>query len=199
MKGRGELAMTLMRRAGAAGLLIVLAMGLSGCSYNRFVSQEEAIKAQWAQVENQLQRRNDLIPNLVETVKGVAQQERDVFGQIAESRAKLAGARSPEETIQAANEQSAALARLLVVVENYPQLKSNEQFARLMDELAGTENRVAVERMRYNERVQEYNTARRQFPSNVTAGIFGFKEYPLFNAPPEAERVPKVDFGRGAS
>ena len=191
--------MTLMRRAGAAGLLIVLAMNLSGCSYNRFVGQEEAIKAQWAQVENQLQRRNDLIPNLVETVKGVAQQERDVFGQIAESRAKLAGARSPEETIQAANEQSAALARLLVVVENYPQLKSNEQFARLMDELSGTENRVAVERMRYNERVQEYNTARRQFPSNVTAGIFGFKEYPLFNAPPEAERVPKVDFGRGAS
>jgi LemA protein len=191
--------MKLMRRAGAAGLLIVLATGLSGCSYNRFVSQEEAIKTQWAQVENQLQRRNDLVPNLVETVKGVAQQERDVFGQIAESRAKLAGARSPEETIQAANEQSAALARLLVVVENYPQLKSNEQFARLMDELSGTENRIAVERMRYNERVQEYNTARRQFPSNVTAGMFGFKEYPLFNAPPEAERVPKVDFGRGAS
>ena len=180
-------------------LLLMAAMATSGCSYNRFVSQEEAIKTQWAQVENQLQRRNDLIPNLVETVKGIAQQERDVFGQIAESRAKLAGAQTPEQTMQAANQQSAALARLLVIVENYPQLRSNEQFARLMDELSGTENRVAVERMRYNERVQEYNTVRRQFPSNITAGIFGFKEYPVFNAPPEAERVPRVDFGRPTS
>ena len=188
--------MTAMKRLGASVLLAVMALALSGCSYNRFVSEEEAIKAQWAQVENQLQRRNDLIPNLVESVKGVAQQERDVFGEIANSRAKLAGAQTPEERIQAANEQSAALARLLVIVENYPQLRSNEQFARLMDELAGTENRLAVERMRYNERVQAYNTSRRQFPSNITAGIFGFKEYPLFNAPPEAERVPKVDFGR---
>ena len=170
-----------------------------GLFHNTFVGQEESIKAQWAQVENQLQRRNDLIPNLVETTKGVAQQERDVFGQIAESRAKLAGARTPQETIQAANEQSSALARLLVVMENYPQLRSNETFNRLMDELAGTENRIAVERMRYNERVQEYNTARRQFPSNVTASLFGFEEYPLFNAPPEAERVPKVDFGRQPS
>ena len=191
--------MKVMRKAGLAFLLTIVAIGLSGCSYNRFVGQEEAIKAQWAQVENQLQRRNDLVPNLVETVKGVAQQERDVFGQIAESRAKLSGAQTPEQTIQAANEQSAALARLLVIVENYPQLRSNEQFARLMDELSGTENRIAVERMRYNERVQQYNTARRQFPSNVTAGIFGFQEYPLFNAPPEAERVPRVDFGRQPS
>ena len=191
--------MKLMRRTGAAVLVALLAMGLSGCSYNRFVGQEEAIKTQWGQVENQLQRRNDLIPNLVETVKGVAQQEKDVFGQIAESRSKLAGARTTEgptdQKIDAANQQSAALARLLVVVENYPQLRSNEQFARLMDELSGTENRIAVERMRYNERVQDYNTSRRQFPSNVTAGIFGFKEYPLFNAPPEAERVPRVNFG----
>jgi len=191
--------MTLMRKIGLAAVLIATAVGLSGCSYNRFVSQEEAIKAQWAQVENQLQRRNDLIPNLVETVKGVAQQEKDVFGQIADSRAKLAGAQTPEQRIQAANEQSAALARLLVIVENYPQLRSNESFNRLMDELAGTENRIAVERMRYNERVQEYNVSRRRFPSNITAGVFGFKEYPLFNAPPEAERVPKVNFGRQAS
>jgi LemA protein len=192
--------MTLKRKTGLATLLVVCSIALSGCSYNRFVSQEEEIKTQWAQVENQLQRRNDLIPNLVESVKGVAQQERDVFGQIAESRAKLSGAQTPEQRIQAANEQSTALARLLVVVENYPQLRSNEQFARLMDELSGTENRLAVERMRYNERVQAYNTLRRQFPSNVTAGIFGFKDqYPLFNAPPEAERVPKVDFGRQPS
>jgi LemA protein len=187
------------RRMFTTTVLVLTGVTLSGCSYNTFVGQEESIKAQWAQVENQLQRRNDLIPNLVETTKGVAQQERDVFGQIADSRAKLAGARSPQETIQAANEQSSALARLLVVMENYPQLRSNETFNRLMDELAGTENRIAVERMRYNERVQEYNTSRRRFPSNVTASLFGFQEYPLFNAPPEAERVPKVDFGRQSS
>lgn len=187
-----------LRTIGLLVLLVTTAIASSGCSYNRFVTQEEAIKTQWAQVENQLQRRNDLIPNLVETTKGIAQQERDVFGQIADSRAKLAGARSPQETIQAANEQSAALARLLVVVENYPQLRSSETFNRLMDELSGTENRIAVERMRYNERVQEYNTLRRRFPSNITASIFSFAEHPLFNAPPEAERVPRVDFGRQA-
>jgi len=128
-----------------------------------------------------------------------------VFGQIAEARAKLSGAQSAapgvptEQKIQAANEQSAALNRLLVIVENYPQLRSNESFNRLMDELSGTENRIAVARMRYNERVQEYNTARRSFPANVTASVFGFKEYPLFNAPPEAERAPRVDFGRNPS
>jgi LemA protein len=180
-------------------VLLVAASASSGCSYNAFVSKEESIKAQWAQVENQLQRRTDLIPNLVETTKGIAQQEKDVFGAIADSRAKMAGAKTPQETIQAANDQSAALGRLLVVVENYPQLRSSESFGRLMDELSGTENRIAVERMRYNERVQDYNTTRRQFPSNVTAGIFGFKEYPLFNAPPAAEQVPKVNFGRGTS
>jgi LemA protein len=180
-------------------LVITCAGASSGCSYNRFVSQEEAIKTQWSQVENQLQRRNDLIPNLVETTKGIAQQEKDVFGQIADSRAKMAGAKTPEQTIQAANEQGAALARLLVVVENYPQLRSSESFNRLMDELSGTENRIAVERMRYNERVQEYNVARRQFPSNITASVFGFKEYPLFNAPPAAEQVPKVNFGKGTN
>src|SRR3954463_10906050 len=195
----------MMRSTTAAALLGLAAVALSGCSYNRFVGQEEAIKTQWAQVENQLQRRNDLIPNLVGTVKGYAQQERDVFGQIADARSKLSGAQSAapgvptDQKIQAANEQSAALGRLLVIVENYPQLRSNESFNRLMDELSGTENRIAVERMRYNERVQEYNTSRRSSPSNVTASIFGFKESPLFNAPPEAERVPKVDFGRGRS
>jgi len=185
-----------MRSAIVVALLVTAAGLSSGCSYNRFVGQEEAIKTQWSQVENQLQRRNDLIPNLVETTKGIAQQEKDVFGQIADSRAKMAGARTPDEQIQAANQQSAALARLLVVVENYPQLRSSESFNRLMDELSGTENRIAVERMRYNERVQEYNVARRQFPSNITASLFGFKEYPLFNAPPAAEQVPKVNFGK---
>ena len=185
-----------IRTAEVLALLCLVSIVAPGCSYNQFVAQEEGIRTQWAQVENQLQRRNDLIPNLVETTKGVAQQERDVFGQIAESRAKLSGAQTPAETMQAANEQSAALARLLVIVENYPQLRSNETFNRLMDELAGTENRISVERMRYNERVQEYNTSRRQFPSNITASIFGFREYEVFNAPPEAERVPTVNFGR---
>src|SRR5580765_5277512 len=184
----------MMRKLLVLALLMSAASVSAGCSYNSFVSKEEGIKTQWAQVENQLQRRNDLIPNLVETTKGIAQQEKDVFGQIADSRAKMAGAKTPEETIQAANKQSAALGRLLVVVENYPQLRSSEAFNRLMDELSGTENRIAVERMRYNERVQEYNTSRRQFPSNITASLFGFKEYQLFQAPPEAKQVPKVSF-----
>jgi LemA protein len=166
----------------------------SGCSYNRFVSQDEAIKAQWAQVQNQLQRRSDLIPNLVETVKGYAAHEAAVFADIAEARSRLLAAQSPQQTIDAANAQSSALGRLLAIAENYPQLKANEQFNRLMDELAGTENRIAVERMRYNERVQEYNTARRQFPSNITALLFGFEAHPFFEVPPEAQKAPTVNF-----
>jgi LemA protein len=182
-------------RRTALTLIVALAgLPLAGCSYNRFVGQEEAIKAQWAQVENQLQRRNDLIPNLVETVKGYATHEESVYKDIADARSRLLAAKSPEETIQAANQQTSALGRLLAVVENYPQLRANEQFNRLMDELAGTENRISVERMRYNERVQEYNTGRRQFPSNLTAKIFGFKEHPFFEAPAEAKQVPKVNF-----
>ena len=167
---------------------------LSGCSYNRFVSQEEAVKAQWAQVENQLQRRNDLIPNLVETVKGYASHEEQVFKEVADSRARLAGASTPDAKIDAANAQTAALGRLIAIAENYPQLKANEQFNRLMDELSGTENRIAQERRRYNEAVQAYNTARRQFPANITAKIFGFKEYKLFEAPASARAVPQVKF-----
>ena len=175
-------------------VLAAVALPLTGCSYNKFITQEQAIKAQWAQVENQLQRRNDLIPNLVETTKGFAQHEEAVYKDIADARSRLLAAKSPEETIAAANQQTSALGRLLAVVENYPQLKSNEQFNRLMDELAGTENRISVERMRYNERVQEYNTGRRQFPSNLTAKVFGFKEHPFFEAPAEAKQVPKVNF-----
>jgi LemA protein len=175
-------------------VLAAAVLPLTGCSYNTFVTQEEAIKAQWAQVQNQLQRRNDLIPNLVETVKGYAQHEEGVYKDIADARSRLLAAKTPEETIQAANQQTSALGRLLAVVENYPQLRANEQFNRLMDELSGTENRIAVERMRYNERIQEYNTARRRFPANVTARVFGFKEYPFFEAPAEARQVPKVEF-----
>jgi LemA protein len=187
-----------MTRRTAAQLiaLTIVALPLTGCSYNRFVTQEEAIKSQWAQVQNQLQRRNDLIPNLVETVKGYASHEQGVFKDIAEARSRLLAAKSPEETIQAANQQTAALGRLLAVVENYPQLRANEQFNRLMDELSGTENRIATERMRYNERIQEYNTATRRFPANLTAKMFGFKAYPFFEAPAEARQVPKVNFSQ---
>src|SRR5213593_2498586 len=177
--------MQMTRRTAARLVALALAaLPLAGCSYNRFVGQEEAIKAQWAQVENQLQRRNDLIPNLVETVKGYAAHEQGVFKEIADSRSRLLAAKSPEETIAAANQQTAALGRLLAIAENYPNLKANEQFNRLMDELAGTENRLAVERMRYNEKIQQYNTSRRQFPANLTAKVFGFKEYQFFEAPP---------------
>jgi LemA protein len=187
---------TTRRTAARLVLLALVALPVTGCSYNTFVGQEEAIKAQWAQVENQLQRRNDLIPNLVETVKGYAQHEEGVYKDIADARAQLLGAKSPEETISAANRQTSALGRLLVIAENYPQLRANDQFNRLMDELSGTENRIAVERMRYNERVQEYDTARRQFPGNMTAKMFGFNEYPFFQAPADAKQVPKVNFAK---
>jgi LemA protein len=189
--------MMVNRRSTLAMLALAGAMlALPGCSYNQFSTQDEAINAQWAQVQNQLQRRNDLIPNLVETVKGFAAHEQQAIQAVADSRARLAGAKTPEETIQAANQQSSALARLLAVVENYPNLKANEQFNRLMDELSGTENRIAVERMRYNEKVQEYNAGRRRFPANVTAKMFGFKEHPYFQVPPEATKAPTVNFSK---
>ena len=187
---------SMKRRVLLLTLLVAAAPLLAGCSYNKFTTQEEAIRAQFGQVENQLQRRNDLIPNLVESVKGFAAQERAVIDSVTSARAKMAGAGTPEQKIAAANETSSALARLLVVVENYPQLKSDARFAQLMDQLEGTENRLAIERQRYNERVQEYNTQRRRFPSNMTAKVFGFKEYPYWEVPADAKAVPRVDFGR---
>jgi LemA protein len=186
-----------MRKAAYAvrfALVALIAATLPGCSYNKFTTQEEAIKGAWAEVQNQLQRRNDLIPNLVQTVKGYASHEEGIFKDIADARSQLLAAKSPEETIQAANHQTSALGRLLAVVENYPNLKANEQFNRLMDELAGTENRLSVARMRYNQRIQEYNAATRQFPGNITAKMFGFKQYPYFEVPASATAVPSVDF-----
>jgi LemA protein len=192
-----EMTIDRLRMAGLMGrLLIVVVLGtaLSGCSYNKFTSQEEGVKASWSEVQNQLQRRNDLIPNLVETVKGYAKQEKDIFIAIADSRSKLLNAKTTEQQVEAANAQTSALGRLLAISENYPQLKSDQNFQRLMDELAGTESRIAVARRRYNETAQQYNTLRRSFPSNVTGKVFGFKEYPYFEAPTEAQKLPKVDF-----
>ena len=185
-----------MRKSIQAAVIAIVAFTVSGCSYNKFTTQEEAIKGAYGEVQNQIQRRNDLVPNLVETVKGYASHEEGIFKEIADSRAKLAGAKTPAESIEAANQQSAALARLLVVVENYPNLKANEQFNRLTDELSSTENRLSVARMRYNEKIQEYNTTRRRFPSNVTAKVFGFKEYPYYEAPASSQAAPKVDFNK---
>lgn len=188
--------MTRMTRFGGAAAIVLVGALLSGCSYNKFQAQEQSIKSSWSEVENQLQRRHDLIPNLVETTKGFATQERTVFENIAEARAKMSGAQTPADKIAAANAESSALSRLLVVVENYPMLKSDQTFMRLMDELSGTENRLAVARMRYNEQVQAYNTLRKSFPSNMTGKVFGFQlEYPYFEAPADAKAAPKVDFG----
>ena len=184
------------RQSGRLAAVVLAIFLTSGCSYNTFTTQEQAIKAAWSQVESNLQRRSDLIPNLVETVKGFAQQEKDVFGAVADARARMGSATTPAQKIEAANAESSALSRLLVVVEAYPQLKTNETFARLMDELAGTENRLNTARMRYNETVQAYETQRAKFPSNLTAKVFGFKEYPYFQAAPDAKAAPKVNFGK---
>jgi LemA protein len=176
-------------------VVIVLAFGAigAGCSYNKFTTQEEAVKAQWGQVENQLQRRSDLIPNLVETTKGFAAHEKDVIQAVTDAPA-MAGA-APSETIAAANAESSALSRLLVVVENYPNLKSDQTFLTLMDTLTGTEGRIATERGRYNDKVRDYNQLRRSFPANITAAIFGFKEYPYFDAPNRPRR-PRGGFAK---
>ncbi|MBW1935723.1 MAG: LemA family protein [Deltaproteobacteria bacterium] len=158
-------------------------------TYNSLVRMDEEVKAAWAQVENQLQRRYDLIPNYVETVKGYAAHEKDVFIKVTEARAKVAGATNIDEKIRANSQLSAALSRLLVVVERYPELKANTNFIRLQDELAGTENRIAVERRRYNEAVKAYNIAIRRFPINLVAGMFGFKKATFLSSPSENPRA----------
>lgn len=175
-------------------LLVLLSVGLSSCGYNSMVSMQEAVQSAWAQVENQLQRRNDLIPNLVEVTKGYAAHEKEIFENIANARSKLIGAGSRVEQIDAANEVSSALSRLLAISENYPQLKADAQFARLSDELAGTENRIATERRRYNETVQTYNTYIKSMPAVVYAGWLGFAQEKYFEVPKEAQQVPKVKF-----
>jgi LemA protein len=174
---------------------LLVATTLSGCGYNRMVSMKEQIDAAWAQVENQLQRRNDLIPNLVEVTKGYATHERSIFENVANARGRLIAGGSRDERIAASNELSSALSRLLAISERYPDLKANQQFARLSDELAGTENRIAVERMRYNDAVRDYNAFVKSFPNNLYARAFGFEPQPYFEAPPGAKDAPRVDFG----
>ncbi|OLC22404.1 MAG: LemA family protein [Chloroflexi bacterium 13_1_40CM_55_7] len=162
---------------------------------NTLVTKNEAVKAAWSQVDIVLQRRADLIPNLVETVKGIAKQEQTVFGDIAKARSQLLSAGTPSEKIAANQQLDGALGRLLAIAENYPQLKSNENFLRLQDELAGTENRIAVERKRYNDTLQDYNTYIQKFPANIFARWAGFKPNEAYFAAAEGSRqVPKVDF-----
>lgn len=179
-------------------ILLILGLVVGGkvvSIRNELVTQRIAIEAAWAQVDVALQRRADLIPNLVETVKGFAAQERAVIQSVADARAALLGARTPAERIAANQQLDSALARLLVVVENYPQLKSNENFLRLQDELAGTENRIAVERRKYNEAVQRYNTTLELFPNNLVAALFGFtRNNDYFRVEPGARVAPQVRF-----
>ena len=189
-----------MKRGGLIVLVVValvvilIASRLFG-SYNNLVTSREGVRNGWAEVNNQLQARSSKLGNLAETVKGTALQEQTVFGDIARARAALAGARNPQESIAADQATTSALARLLVVVENYPQLRSNEAFLSLMDEISGIENRLAVARMRYNEVVQRFNVMVKVFPTNLYAGLLGFKEEPYYPVPEEAKATPKLDFG----
>lgn len=175
-------------------VLVIALYAFFAGNYNKFVKMDVGIKAAWSQVENQLQRRYDLIPNLVETVKGYAKQEKDVLVEVTNARAKVGGAGTVPAKIAANNELTGALSRLMVVVERYPDLKSNQNFMKLQDELAGTENRIAVERMRYNEAVKIYNEAIKSFPANMLASMYGFKEAAFFEAPKDAKAAPKVKF-----
>lgn len=174
--------------------LVVLLGGWLVSSYNGFVTQGNAIDGQWKQVEVQYQRRFDLVPNLVESVKGLQKQEQKVFGDIAEARTRYSGAASVDAKAAAASQLESALGRLLVIMENYPQIKSDAAVARLMDELAGTENRIAVERRRYNELVQSYNTSLSVIPGNLLARLLGFARRTYFEASEGSESAPKVTF-----
>ena len=180
---------------GISAIFVVgIAMFFIG-KYNNIITLEADAEKSQAQVETVLQRRFDLIPNLVESVKGAMEQEQEVFGEIAEARTRYAGAESGSpEKLEAANEYESAIGRLLVIMENYPELKSNENVTALMDELAGTENRISVERQRFNDSVTEYNVFIKKFPNNVVAGIFSFEEKDLFESVEGADEAPKVEF-----
>ena len=190
-----------MRRKAGIGiaLLIIVIIVLIFVSWyvrsrNQLITLDENINSAWAEIDNQLQRRMDLIPNLVSTVKGFAAQEQQIYSDIADARAKLAGAGSVAETAEGYNEMQGALSRLLVVVENYPNLKSNQNFIQLSDELAGTENRIAVARKRYNDTVRQFNTSIRRFPGSIIAGSMGYTPKEYFEIDESARAVPKVEF-----
>ena len=191
-----------MSKKGKIGIIIIAVLVIFVISiysffkgtYNRFVALDEGVKGAWAQVENQLQRRYDLIPNYVETVKGYAKHEKEVLTQVTRARASVGGAKTVPEKIEANNRLTSSLSRLLVVMERYPDLKANQNFIRLQDELAGTENRIAVERRRYNETVKTLNIRIRSFPDNILANMFGFEEATFFQTPEEAKTAPKVKF-----
>ncbi len=181
------------------GLIVIIALVVIAVIWyvgqrNSLVRLDEQINSSWAEIDNQLQRRADLIPNLVATVKGYAQQEQKVYGDIADARARMSGAKTVGEAASAYNDMQAALSRLLVVVENYPDLKSNQNFIALQDELAGTENRIAVARMRYNQDVQTFNARIRTFPASFIAGSMGMKEREYFQIEGAARAAPKVSF-----
>ena len=179
-------------------IVLVILLGIGGkfvSVHNELAVQQEAVKAQWADVEVVLQRRADLIPNLVSTVKGFAAHETEVYKSIADARAALISGRTPQEKIAANDQLSGALSRLLVVAENYPQLKSNENFLRLQDELSGTENRISVERRKYNEALETYNATLQLFPQNIVASLSGFtRNDAYFKTAPGADQAPKVQF-----
>jgi LemA protein len=185
---------TLLVILGILLLMVFAAYSFLKGTYNALVTMDEGVKGAWAQVENQLQRRYDLIPNYVETVKGYAKHEKEVFVKVTEARSKVAGATTISDKMQANNQLTSAIGRLLVVVERYPELKANTNFIRLQDELAGTENRIAVERRRFNEMVKTYNIKVRSFPTNILAGMFGFEKATFFEVPKERQEAPKVKF-----
>lgn len=169
---------------------------LTGCGYNTIQSMDEDINSKWAQVESQLQRRSDLIPNLVKVVQSYAKHERTVFTEIADARARMSGAiksSNPEQVAQAEGSFNSALSRLLVVAENYPQLKADQQYTRLMDELSGTENRIAVARMDYNNAVRGYNSLIRRFPTNLTAMVIQSEKREYYNPPEASQAAPQID------
>lgn len=174
--------------------IIIVIVGMVFSGYNGLVSMNENVTGKWAQVENQLQRRNDLIPNLVNTVKGYAAHETEVFKAVADARAKLGGAATVAETNKANSEMNSALSRLLMVAEKYPDLKANTNFTQLQDELAGTENRIAVSRKDYNDAVQLYNAKIKSLPTSLYAGAFGFEARDYFKADEESKKVPQVNF-----
>ena len=175
------------------GVIVIIALWAVS-KYNFFVTGGEQITAQWAQVENQYQRRFDLIPNIVNTVKGVAKQEQDVFGAIADARTHYSGATTPNEKAQAATQVESALGRLLVIAENYPVLQSSQAYRDLIVSLEGTENRISVERQKYNDLVRVFDTNVKTFPSSILAKMFGVTEKAYFEVPKENQAVPTVDF-----